>query len=124
MKGHVLVVDDERAICTTMTAILEDCGFDVVSASSATDAKQALEQSAFDLVITDLQMETPTAGYDVTELASKGNPQPAIVLISAYPSAMVQWQEHGAHARVEKPVPVATLLATLDELLQKRAAHM
>ena len=61
MKARILLVDDERSILMTLTVILQKNGFQVMNAASAQEAKEKLERNQFDLVITDLKMETDGA---------------------------------------------------------------
>ncbi len=124
MQGRVLIVDDEPAIVYTLRAILELHGFAVETASSAAAGIAALGAVAFDAVITDLKMETPTAGYDVVESATKQNPQPATIILSAYPDLASDWRARGAHAFLEKPVPMPELLRKLEELLNGRSGAL
>lgn len=120
MQSRILIVDDERAILSTLSQILKLAGFAVHTASSAQAASVALATATFDAVITDLKMETPTAGYDVVEAATKQNPRPATIILSAYPQLGSQWKQRGAHAFLEKPVPMPELLHKLEELLNGR----
>jgi CheY-like chemotaxis protein len=119
---RALVVDDEPSICSTMALILKSLGFDVQTASSAKDAKAYLAQSQFDLVITDLSMETETAGYDVLKAASQQRPsKPATVVISGYPDILSKWKDEGADAGLQKPTEVHELLSIIERLLPDRA---
>ena len=69
MKRRILLVDDELAILLTLRAILEMNDFEVDTASSAKEAEQKLKNGVFEMVITDMRMETETAGYDVIRAA-------------------------------------------------------
>jgi len=64
MKRRILLVDDELAILLTLRAILEMNGFEVETAASAHEAEGKLANGDFHMVITDMRMETETAGYD------------------------------------------------------------
>jgi DNA-binding NtrC family response regulator len=120
MQNRVLIVDDEPAIISTLRAILELHGFTVEAASSAAAGTAALNSAAFDAIITDLKMETPTAGYEVVEVARGHNPQPATIILSAYPDLCSEWKVRGAHAFFEKPVNTADLLRKIEDLLGDR----
>lgn len=120
MPHRVLIVDDEGAILSTFSEILKLQGFAVDTASSAKAAKMALAMGTFDAVITDLKMETPTAGFDVVDAAKKQVSRPATIIMSAYPEFGSQWKQRGAHAFFEKPASMAELLRKLEELLNGR----
>ncbi len=114
---RLLIVDDEPAILFIMSEILQLKGFAVETASSGQTAKAALESATFAAVITDVRMETPTAGYEVIEFAKKQNPRPAAIVVSAYPDFNREWKAHGAQAFFEKPVPMSALVHKIEELL-------
>jgi len=69
MKRRILLVDDELAILLTLKAILEMNGFEVDTAASAREAAQKLSAGIFDMVITDMSMESETSGYEVIRAA-------------------------------------------------------
>jgi CheY-like chemotaxis protein len=96
MKWKALVIDDEVSIAATMAAILETDGFETETASSTRQAAEILAAAPFDLLITDMKMETETSGLEVTELAARQAPRPVIVIVSAYPSLGAGWRNHGA----------------------------
>lgn len=123
MQIRLLIVDDEPAILFIMSEMLQRKGFAVETASSGKTAKAALESAKFDAVITDVRMETPTAGYEVIELANKQHPRPAAIVISAYPDVTREWKAHGAQAFFEKPVPMPALVHKIEELLIQDHAH-
>jgi DNA-binding NtrC family response regulator len=120
MKRHVLVVDDEEAIRLTQSAILELHGFRVVTASCAQAAEKALCGESFDVVITDLKMETERAGFDVAACAAVQNPRPVTIVISAYPKLAINWEHRGVDAFFEKPTTTAELIHAIDDLLARR----
>lgn len=112
---NVLLVDDEPAILWTLGEILKGCGFTVMTAPNAQAAKTALSAQNFDVVITDMNMETREAGYEVARMAVTRSPRTVVIIISAY-SLNSNWREHGAHAFLEKPFPTELLLSTIQQL--------
>ncbi len=122
MQRRVLIVDDEDAIRLTMAAIFEINGFKALTASSAQEAIAAIGALSFDLIVTDLKMESETAGFSVAEFAAKRNPSPIVIMASAYPELAVDWEEHGVHAFFEKPTNTVVLLRSIAELLTRRQA--
>jgi CheY-like chemotaxis protein len=123
MGVRILLVDDEVSILSTLKVILETRGYLVVPAHSAVEACAALSKEAFDLVITDLKMETATAGYEVARAAKSQPNAPMVVILTALPIQGQQWREAGAHAAVVKPVRIEELLSRLSELIAHRLAR-
>ena len=117
MKRRILLVDDELAILLTLKAILEMNGFDVETAASAKEAAGKLEAHEFHMVITDMRMETETAGYDVIRLARKQAYNPATAILTAFPSLGSDWKHAGAQSLLVKPVGTDDLLRQIESLL-------
>jgi DNA-binding response OmpR family regulator len=53
---RVLVIDDEPAICLSLTAFLEDYGFNASSAESAEEALDLMRNNTYDVCIVDLRL--------------------------------------------------------------------
>jgi CheY-like chemotaxis protein len=117
MSARILLVDDERSIVMTLTAILQKNGFQVTSAASAREAKEKLAGNKFDLVITDLKMETDGAGFEVVKAALEQPYKPATLLLTAYPVPPQEWATRGADGLLEKPTEMSALLETISHLL-------
>src|SRR4051812_21359612 len=117
MKRRILLVDDELAILLTLKAILEMNGFDVETAASAREAKQKLSKNEYHMVITDMRMETDTAGYDVVKAARSQSYDPAVALLTAYPLLGSDWQDKGANSMLVKPMNTNDLLRQIEALL-------
>ncbi|HSB76278.1 MAG TPA: response regulator [Terriglobales bacterium] len=117
MTARILLVDDERSIQMTLTAILQRNGFKVTSAASAQEAKERLTREVFDLVITDLKMENDGAGFEVVRTALQQPYKPATLLLTAYPVPQQEWSAHGADGLLEKPTDMSSLLQTISQLL-------
>lgn len=131
MKRRILLVDDELAILLTLKAILEINGFDVKTAASAKEAISTMKSEEFHMVITDLRMESDTSGYDVIHAARRMQYDPAVALLTAYPSLGSSWQTEGADTMMVKPMNTTDLLRQIEALLvahedakQKKAKSM
>ena len=117
-KRRVLLVDDEPGILATLGAILELHDLEVVTASSSEAARQLLESAGFDLVITDMKMESDTAGYKVVDAARQSPGHPATLIISGCSGLVSDWKARGADAMLTKPTHTPELLAVIDGLLE------
>jgi DNA-binding response OmpR family regulator len=117
MKRRILLVDDELAILLTLKAILEINGFDVETAASAKEGKSKLAGNSYHMVITDMRMETETAGYDVIREAKKQSYDPAVAILTAFPLLGSDWKEEGADSMLVKPMNTNDLLRQIEALL-------
>jgi DNA-binding NtrC family response regulator len=123
MKRRILLVDDELAILLTLRAILEMNGFEVETAASAHEAEGKLANGDFHMVITDMRMETETAGYDVIRCAKQQKYDPAVAILTAYPSLGSDWKSRGAESMLVKPMNANDLLRQIEALLVQHEDH-
>jgi len=128
MKRRILLVDDEVAVLLTLKAVLEISGFDVDTAASAREGKSKLRTHEYDMVITDMRMESESAGEDVIAAARAATYQPAIALLTAFPVNDEGWQNGGADKLLVKPMQTRILLQQIEQLFAsheaKRAAGL
>src|SRR5437868_12763827 len=120
---RILLVDDEVAILLTLKAILELHGFNVETAASAAEAREKLTSHSYDMVITDMRMETETSGYDVIRVAKAQPYSPATAILTAYPTLGTEWESNGAEKLLVKPVGTDELLRQLESLLARHDAN-
>lgn len=121
--SSILVVDDEAAVLSMLRAVFESQGHNVTTATSGADARKKLASGKFDLVVTDMRMETETAGFEVVRAARRRPEAPTIVILTAYPMREQQWREVGAHAGIMKGMPIAQLTEVIQQLLTAREQH-
>ena len=81
--ARVLLVDDDPASRLTLKTVLETCGYSVEAAASAAEAVGKLDDGEYELVLSDLHMESPEAGLKVLAHAKMMEYKPATALISA-----------------------------------------
>lgn len=117
MKRRVLLVDDEVAVLLTLKAVLEISGFDVDTAASAREGKMKLRKSEYAMVITDMRMESEAAGVEVIKAARAAAYQPAVALLTAFPTNEEGWQYTGADKMLIKPMQTRVLLQQIEKLL-------
>src|ERR1700686_1066327 len=82
---RVLLVDDDAAVLAMMTATLTHKGFDVVAVARVTDALRHITTESFDVLITDLHMPNPGAGFTVITAMRHAQPDALTLLVSGYP---------------------------------------
>jgi DNA-binding response OmpR family regulator len=120
MKRRILLVDDEVAVLLTLKAVLELNGFAVDTAASGREGRSKLRANPYHMVITDMRMESDSAGVEVIAAAQQASYHPAIALLTAYPITEEDWQAMGADKMLVKPTHTQTLLHQIEKLL---AAH-
>ena len=117
MKRRILLVDDEVAILLTLQAVLEINGFEVETAASAREAKMKLRANQYHMVITDMRMESDSAGHEVVLAARKSAYNPAVAMLTAFPMPGSEGEEHDADEVLVKPMNTNDLLVQIEALL-------
>ncbi len=123
-KRRVLLVDDEVAVLLTMKAVLEISGFDVDTATSAHEGKSKIRSREYQMIMTDMRMESDAAGREVIHAARTAPYHPAVALLTAYPVEEDAWQEMGADRMLVKPMQTPVLIRQLEKLLESHSAKL
>jgi DNA-binding response OmpR family regulator len=121
-KRRVLLVDDEVTVLLTMKAVLEISGFDVDTAASAREARSKLKLREYQMVITDMRMESDAAGRDVIQAARAALYHPAVALLTAFPDD--DWADIGADKMLVKPMQTAILIHQIEKMLDAHSAKL
>src|SRR5450755_1643354 len=98
--ARVLVVDDDPTARLTLKTVLEAGGYKVNVAASAAEAVGKLDEGEFELVLSDLQMESPEAGLKVLAHARMMDYKPATALITTYQNSIHSDHNRPDHARL------------------------
>ncbi len=100
--------------------VFETSGYEVIEAASAAEAGRALaEGGQFDLVVTDMRMESDTSGYDVVAVAKSREQSPPAVILTAFPLLATDWRAAGADVVIPKPCKATTLLEVASRLIDR-----
>jgi len=121
--SHVLVVDDEAALCRALDANFRRRGWNVTTASGVAEALAKFRAAPCGLVVTDMRMSDGD-GLDVLQGVRQMVPQTAVIFLTAYgsvPEAVAAMRE-GACDYLMKPVSFDQLEETAQRILG-RGAH-
>jgi response regulator RpfG family c-di-GMP phosphodiesterase len=80
----ILIVDDEQAITSVCSIQLEIDGHRCVTATSAAEAMERLEETEFDVVVTDVKMPE-MSGLELLKLVKQHDPEIQVILITGNP---------------------------------------
>jgi|GraSoiStandDraft_50_1057286.scaffolds.fasta_scaffold91388_2 CheY-like chemotaxis protein len=118
-SGNILLVDDNRDGVMARRSLLEELGYNVVSADTGSDALQAVERQNFDLIITDYKM-SPMNGLQLIETLRNANFKNPIILLTGFAETLgFRTGTTGADVVIQKSAnEVATLLRHTNRLLQ------
>jgi len=117
--ARVLVVDDEPDIRGLLQEILEDEGYAVSVADSATAAQASVDESRPDLVLLDIWMPDTDGVTLLKRWNGGGGLRFPVIMISGHGTVetAVEATRHGAVDFIEKPVSLARLLLTVEKAL-------
>jgi len=125
-KRTILVVEDYVDTQQMLKLLLEDMGFNVLTATTGNEALAAAANNHIDLVLTDFNLPDtsgPTVVRRLRQLNARLNHVPTVVLTAfdgfEYRNLAA---EAGCDAYVVKPPNYDTLLAIIDRLLRASQA--
>jgi DNA-binding response OmpR family regulator len=124
MRRRILLVDDEVAVLLTLKAVLEISGFDVDTAASGREGVSKLHTREYQMLITDMRMESDAAGIEVIKAARSAAYHPAVALLTAFPVSDEDWQEMGADKLLVKPMHTQILLKQIEDLIHSHEAKL
>jgi CheY-like chemotaxis protein len=119
--ARVLVVDDDPTSRLTLKTVLEASGYNVESAASAAEAVGKLDEGEFELVLSELQLESPEAGLKVIAHARLTDYKPATALIHSYKDAK-PIDVRGLSVLIE-PEDIPGILGKVADLIGGRATR-
>src|SRR2546429_1502367 len=118
--SRILVIDDEDVIRMLVMEILESAGYDVTGADSAERALGLLEESDFDLVVSDVVMPG-LSGLELLEAvhARRGSLPVILVTGAGTYDTLSQALTRGAAGLVTKPFAHSDLQSAVADALER-----
>ena len=131
LRAQVLIVDDEVEHGEVMADALRKPGHVCTIVNGLEAAREELLHGSFDVVVTDLVMESETSGLQVLECAQEHQPDAETILVTAHgdvPTAKAALKG-GAYDFIEKPLDLVVFRNLVDRaaetvLLRHRATSL
>ncbi len=120
--ARVLLVDDDPTARLTLKTVLEAGGYNVDAAASAAEAVGKLDEGEYELVLSDLQMESPEAGLQVIAHSRMMFYKPATALITTYQNSRPAPSSR-QNSLLIKPEDIPELLGKVADLISQRATR-
>jgi two-component system NtrC family response regulator len=100
----ILIVDDEKNYLTILSALLEDEGFEVLTAPGGFEALEVHKSSDLDLILTDMKMPKMD-GIVLLENIKESDPDLPVIMMTAHGTVdkAVEAMQKGAYTYVLKP---------------------
>ena len=120
--AHLLIIDDEAPIRTSLREILEYEGHRISEAATGMDGVLAATKTKFDGIFCDVKMPQMD-GLDVLDMLAKKGVQTPVVMISGHGTVdtAVASLKKGAYDFIQKPLDLNRVLVTLRNMLEREA---
>jgi len=126
-KPHILIVDDDEAICMTLSAILQAEGYQTTQATTAKEALAKAKGQFFNVALLDIKLPD-MEGTQLLARLQEIAPETKKIMVTGYPSLKnaVEALNLGADSYTMKPINPAELLKTIRNKLevQQQAQEM
>ncbi|PIQ87023.1 MAG: DNA-binding response regulator [Candidatus Omnitrophica bacterium CG11_big_fil_rev_8_21_14_0_20_45_26] len=121
MKGKILVVDDERLIRWSLKKDLSQEGYEVLTAESAAETFDLLEEHIFDIVLLDIRLPDGN-GKDVLRVIRRREPETSVIMITANDDVKiaVACMQLGAYTYINKPFEFDQIRLNLEKIMESR----
>jgi DNA-binding response OmpR family regulator len=116
----LLLVDDDLLILQSISSALEQEGYQVATAANGKEALEILEQTRFDLVLTDLVMD-PVDGMEVLRQVKAKAPECVVIILTGYGDLMsaIEALRLDADDYLLKPCEPEELVFRISSCLEK-----
>ncbi len=122
--ARVLLVDDDPTSRLTLKTVLQASGYRVDCAASAAEAVRKLEEGDYELVLSDLALESPEAGLSVLAHARMSDCRPATALITKYQSGgSAPALKKNSRPVLIEPQDIPGLLTKVADMISERASR-
>src|SRR6266487_5584271 len=126
MSESILIVDDERGIRDTLSAVLRDEGFSAEAVASGEECLKALGRRAYGCILLDVWLPGIDGLETLKQLRALGS-DAAVVIISGHGNieTAVRATKLGAFDFIEKPLSIEkTVLTVRNALRQRQLEHI
>jgi two-component system, NtrC family, response regulator AtoC len=119
-KPRILVVDDDRSICKLMGSILQMEAYPFRIATSAEQARRAMEEERFDILVSDIYLGDDS-GLHLLEHMKSVNSDAEVVIMTAHGSmeTAVHAVHNGAFDYISKPFVIDDIVGILHRIEEK-----
>jgi len=115
----ILIVDDEKNYPPILSAVLEEEGFETLTAYSGEEALSVLKNSDVDLVLTDMKMPSMD-GIELLERIKEKDPGIPVIMMTAHGTVekAVEAMQKGAYNYILKPFDNERLVIYVNKAIQ------
>ncbi len=114
----ILIIDDEEMLCESLKDILQEDGYEVVTATTALSALAEIEKDIPDVIISDINLPDIN-GLELLKRIKNECPEIEIIIMTAFGEAesYMQAREKGAFEYITKPINIPVLKLMISKIL-------
>jgi two-component system response regulator FixJ len=116
----ILIIDDDHAVCSSLSSVLATYGFESISFNTAKAALEMLPDIRFDCLLLDVRMPD-LDGLSVLKILQAAGDLPPVIMITGHADVpmAVQAMKLGAADFIEKPVDDEKLVMSIRAVLER-----
>ncbi|MEW6419000.1 MAG: response regulator [Nitrospirota bacterium] len=118
---NVLIIDDDKGMCKTLSRIFELDRYRVSTASTGSEGVARIKEGSFNVAVLDIRLPD-IDGVELLEIIKKTEPDLSVILMTAYANVEVAIKalNEGADAFVTKPFSIEELRAIVKKSIEKQ----
>jgi putative two-component system response regulator len=118
-EANILVVDDEPLVLNSLSGLLRELGYSVISCKNGKEAMDKFIESKIDVVLTDIKMPQ-VSGIELLEKIHNINKEMPVILMTAYTQMdmAIAGIRHGAFDFIIKPYNPEYLVYSIEKAVK------
>ena len=118
MGKTILIVDDEESICQSLSGVLADDGYDIITAASGEEALKIVGEELPNLVLLDIWLPGMD-GIETLKIIKSEHPEIRVIMMSGHGTieTAVKATKLGAFDFIEKPLSLDKVLLIVNHAL-------
>ncbi|HZS47799.1 MAG TPA: sigma-54 dependent transcriptional regulator [Blastocatellia bacterium] len=119
---EILIVDDDPVTCDLLSEVFQQEGYSPTTARSGPEAISLTESQRFDIVLSDIRMQTKIDGLDVLKAIKQQNENTKVILMTAFGSleTAIEAVRQGAFDYISKPFDLDAVTLAVRRALQQQ----
>jgi PAS domain S-box-containing protein len=115
----ILIVDDDKGMCKTLSRILELDGYQISTANSASEGRALIKEDSFNVALLDIKLPD-IDGVELLGVLKNINPDLSVIMMTAYASTenAIKALNKGADSFVTKPFDIEELRAIVRRSIE------
>ena len=124
MNENILVVDDDAQVRKSLSSLLSEEGYSVVTAENGKQATKISEKSRFDMALIDIKLPD-MEGTELLHRLKENQPHMVKIIITGFPTLenAMETVNEGADGYILKPFDVQKLLEMIRKHLKRETAE-